>query len=164
MRESDCRGAVIGGRDLVHRAVRHRTAACVSGPSLLTPRFVRGNLPLVETYETVLDALGDQTRRQIVDQLRRGPSSVGELAARLPVSRPAVSQHLMVLRRSGLVSYSERGTRNIYRLDQAGLNGLRAWLDTFWQTALVSYADAVRSDNAGGAAQDRHEHKEHPDA
>jgi DNA-binding transcriptional ArsR family regulator len=116
----------------------------------------------VNTYESVLDALGDRTRRQIVEQLRRGPSSVGELAAGLPVSRPAVSQHLTVLRRSGLVSYEERGTRNIYRLDPAGLGGLRAWLDDFWQAALVSYADAVRADSAGGTEQlEHHQHGEH---
>lgn len=100
----------------------------------------------MNTYEAVLDALGDRTRRHIVEYLRGGPSSVGELAARLPVSRPAVSQHLTVLRRSGLVRYDERGTRNIYRLDPAGLDGLRAWLDGFWQTALDSYAEAVRQD------------------
>ena len=119
---------------------------------LLTIHFVRGDLPLVNTYEAVLDALGDRTRRQIVEQLRRGPSSVSELAAGLPVSRPAVSQHLTVLKRSGLVSYEERGTRNIYRLDPSGLRGLRAWLDGFWESAMASYADAVRADRAGDGA------------
>jgi DNA-binding transcriptional ArsR family regulator len=102
----------------------------------------------VDTYEVVLDALGDRTRRQIVECLRAGPSSVGELAARLPVSRPAVSQHLTVLKRSGLVSCEERGTRNIYRLDPAALGSLRAWVDSFWETALARYADAVRQDCA----------------
>jgi DNA-binding transcriptional ArsR family regulator len=96
----------------------------------------------------VLDALGDRTRRQIVHHLRAGPASVGELAAAMPVSRPAVSQHLTVLRRSGLVSYTELGTRNLYRLDQAGLTELGAWLDTFWDTALDRYAQRVRTDNA----------------
>jgi DNA-binding transcriptional ArsR family regulator len=103
----------------------------------------------VETYEAVLDALGDRTRRLIIDRLRAGPSSVGDLAAALPVSRPAVSQHLTVLRRSGLVRYDERGTRNVYRLDPAGLTELRAWLDTFWETALDRYADRVRQDSSG---------------
>ena len=117
----------------------------------------------MNTYETVLDALGDRTRRQIVEHLRRGPSSVGELAAALPVSRPAVSQHLMVLRRSGLVSYEERGTRNIYRLDPAGLGGLRAWLDGFWQAALVSYADAVRADRVSGTDHPENRVREHRD-
>jgi DNA-binding transcriptional ArsR family regulator len=102
----------------------------------------------VDTYEVVLDALGDRTRRQIVECLRGGPSSVGELAARLPVSRPAVSQHLTVLKRSGLVRCEEQGTRNIYRLDPAALASLRAWLDSFWETALARYADAVRKDRA----------------
>ena len=102
----------------------------------------------METYEAVLEALGDRTRRQIVDRLRAGPSSVAELAAALPVSRPAVSQHLTVLRRSGLVSYTELGTRNVYRLDPAGLGELRTWLDGFWETALDRYAEHVREDSA----------------
>jgi DNA-binding transcriptional ArsR family regulator len=115
----------------------------------LTGFFVRENLRFVETYEAVLDALGDRTRRLIVDRLRAGPSSVGDLAAALPVSRPAVSQHLTVLRRSGLVSYDQLGTRNVYRLDPSGLTELRAWLDTFWATALGRYADRVRQDSSG---------------
>jgi DNA-binding transcriptional ArsR family regulator len=105
----------------------------------------------VETYEVVLEALGDGTRRQIVDMLRRGgPASVAQLAAGLPVSRPAVSQHLMVLRRSRLVTYEESGTRNVYRLDPAGLKALRAWMDGFWQGALDNYAEAARKDAASG--------------
>jgi len=107
----------------------------------------------VETYEAILDALGDRTRRQIVQRLRAGPSSVGELAAALPVSRPAVSQHLTVLRRSGLVSYSELGTRNLYRLDPAGLIELRAWLDSFWEAALDRYAQRIREDSADRGPQ-----------
>jgi DNA-binding transcriptional ArsR family regulator len=111
----------------------------------------------VETYEAVLEALGDRTRRQIVHRLRAGPASVGELAAALPVSRPAVSQHLTVLRRSGLVSYEELGTRNVYRLDPAGLSELRAWLDGFWEAALDRYAQRVREDSADSGTQPRHE-------
>jgi DNA-binding transcriptional ArsR family regulator len=134
----------------------------VVGPVTLLPRgltepFVRGNLRFVETYEAVLDALGDRTRRQIVHLLRAGPSSVGELAAALPVSRPAVSQHLTVLRRSGLVRYSELGTRNVYRLDPAGLSELRAWLDDFWEAALDRYAQRVREDSAASGTRPRHE-------
>ena len=103
----------------------------------------------METYEAVLEALGDGTRRRIVDVLRRsGPSSVAELAARLPVSRPAVSQHLTILRRSRLVTYEESGTRNVYRLDPAGMRDLRAWMDGFWQEALDTYAEAARQDAA----------------
>jgi DNA-binding transcriptional ArsR family regulator len=119
----------------------------------LTAAFVRENLRFVEAYEAVLDALGDRTRRQIVHRLRSGPSPVGELAAALPVSRPAVSQHLTVLRRSGLVRYEELGTRNVYRLDPAGLSELRAWLDGFWEGALDRYAQRVRDDSAGRGAQ-----------
>jgi DNA-binding transcriptional ArsR family regulator len=89
---------------------------------------------------------------------------VGELAAALPVSRPAVSQHLTVLRRSGLVSYDELGTRNVYRLDPAGLSELRAWLDTFWEGALDHYAARVREDSSGRRPQPEHEQEQPPDA
>lgn len=101
----------------------------------------------------VLEALGDRTRRQIVETLRRGPSSVRDLAARLPVSRPAISQHLTVLRRCHLVTYEEFGTRNIYRLDTTGLEVLRAWTESFWQAVLDSYAERVRADHAARAAE-----------
>jgi DNA-binding transcriptional ArsR family regulator len=105
----------------------------------------------VETYEAVLEALAEGTRRRIVDELRRGgPSSVTELADRLPVSRPAVSQHLTVLRRSRLVSYEESGTRNVYRLDPTGMRDLRRWLEGFWQEALDAYAGAASKDAASG--------------
>jgi DNA-binding transcriptional ArsR family regulator len=97
----------------------------------------------VATYEDVLDALGDRTRRRIVDVLRQRPAAVGEIATAIPVSRPAISQHLQVLRRSGLVTYEDVGTRNIYRLDPAGIEGLRAWADGFWEAALESYADGL---------------------
>jgi DNA-binding transcriptional ArsR family regulator len=118
----------------------------------------------VGTYEAVLDALGDRTRRQIIHHLRAGPSSVGDLAAALPVSRPAVSQHLTVLRRSGLVSYEELGTRNVYRLDPAGLTELRSWLDSFWEAALDSYADRVRADSSGNPPRPSQEQEKTPDA
>ncbi len=118
----------------------------------------------METYEAVLDALGDRTRRSIIRRLRQGPSSVGELAAALPVSRPAVSQHLTVLRRSGLVSYDELGTRNVYRLDPAGLAELRSWLDSFWETALDRYADRVRQDGSGSRLKASHEQENLPGA
>lgn len=112
----------------------------------LTSHFVRANLRFVETYESVLEALGDRTRRQIIASLKDGPASVGELAGRLPVSRPAISQHLQVLHRSRLVTYQEFGTRNVYRLDTAGLHDLDAWLDGFWQNALGRFAEHVRQD------------------
>lgn len=110
----------------------------------------------METYEAVLDALGDPTRRKIVASLRRGPASVGELAAQVPVSRPAISQHLQVLRRSQLVTYEEFGTRNIYRLDPAGLDNLGAWLDGFWTTALDRYAARVRRDKFNAKTRTSH--------
>ena len=92
------------------------------------------------TYESVLDALGDRTRRQIVQVLRDGPVAVGELAELLPVSRPAISQHLKVLQACQLVDYQSVGTRHLYRLDPAGLRELRAWLDDFWDGALSQFA------------------------
>jgi DNA-binding transcriptional ArsR family regulator len=94
----------------------------------------------VVTYESVLDALGDRTRRQIVQVLRAGPAAVGELAERLPVSRPAISQHLKVLQACQLVAYEPVGTRHLYRLDPAGVRELRAWLDDFWDGALGQFA------------------------
>lgn len=95
------------------------------------------------TYETALDALGDGTRRAILDLVREGPSSVGELAARLPVSRPAVSQHLRVLEDAGLVGHTRVGTRHVYTLHRDGLDGLRAWVEGFWDDALARFAAAA---------------------
>ena len=89
------------------------------------------------------DALADGTRRAIVARLAEGPSAVGELAAGLPVSRSAVSQHLKVLKDAGLVTERAAGTRRIYRLNPIALAALRDQLDTFWQRALTSYADVV---------------------
>jgi DNA-binding transcriptional ArsR family regulator len=91
----------------------------------------------------VLDALGDPTRRAIVERLRRRPASVTDLAAGLPVSRPAVSQHLAVLSQAGLVVHDKRGTRNVYRLDAAGVAELRAYFDSFWNDALARFAETA---------------------
>ena len=102
------------------------------------------------TYESVLDALGDPTRRAIFDTLRRGPRSVGALTEDIPVSRPAISQHLKVLSEVGLVTHEPQGTRNVYRIQRAGLAPLRDWLDQFWGDALDAYADHVRR-TAGGS-------------
>jgi len=115
--------------------------------SHLTTRVVSGNLPFVEAYKDgeVWDALGDRTRRAIVECLADGPRAVGELAAVLPVSRPAVSQHLKVLRDAGLVSERADGTRRIYRLEPAAVAALRDQLDTYWRRALSGYADTVRT-------------------
>lgn len=97
----------------------------------------------METYESVLEALGDKTRRQIVQCLRTRPASVAELAAQLPVSRPAISQHLRVLRDSEVVMFETFGTRNIYHLQPAGPEALRLWLDDFWGTVLDNFAAHV---------------------
>jgi DNA-binding transcriptional ArsR family regulator len=101
----------------------------------------------VGTYQDdgVWGALGDRTRRAIVECLADGPRAVGELAAALPVSRPAVSQHLKVLKDAGLVSERAEGTRRIYRLEPAAVAALRDQLDTYWRRALSGYADAVRT-------------------
>lgn len=90
-----------------------------------------------------LDALGDPTRRRVLELLRDGPRSVGEVAARLPVSRPAVSQHLAALRRAGLVTYAVEGRRHVYAIDRAALAEARAWFDGFWDVALDRYAAAA---------------------
>ena len=82
-------------------------------------------------------------RQAIVERLADGPMSVGELAARLPVTRPAVSQHLKVLKEAKLVSDEAQGTRRIYRLDPAGLGPIRQWLDRFWDESLAAYAAAA---------------------
>jgi DNA-binding transcriptional ArsR family regulator len=97
----------------------------------------------VSTNGVVLDALGDWTRRQIFDALKSGPHSVGELAARVPVSRPAVSQHLKVLKDAGLVVDRRDGNRRIYQLNLDGVGALRAQLDRFWNQALAAYKSAV---------------------
>lgn len=93
-----------------------------------------------------LSALGDPTRRQIIERLAAAPAPVGELAATLPVSRPAVSQHLRVLKEAGLVTETPEGTRRIYRLDPRGIAAVRDWLDGLWAAALddfKAYADGL---------------------
>ena len=113
----------------------------------------------METYRgaSQLDALGDPTRRAIVELLAAGPTPVGRLADQLPVSRPAVSQHLRVLKDAGLVRADAVGTRRLYRLEARGLAELRAYLDRFWTTAMAAYAEAVAIDAAKShlAAPDR---------
>jgi DNA-binding transcriptional ArsR family regulator len=105
----------------------------------------------VATYESVLDALADTSRRRLLEQLAQGPASVADLAGGLPISRPAVSQHLRVLREAGLVDFDEHGTRNLYRLETAGLVALRDWLDRFWQDAMDAFAAHAHA-RAGAAA------------
>ena len=92
-----------------------------------------------------LDALGDPTRRHIFELLRAGPRSVGELAGDLPVSRPAVSQHLRVLEDARLVTHRKNGTRHLYELDSAGVAVLRDWVDGFWNEALARFKAAAET-------------------
>jgi len=91
------------------------------------------------------DALGDPTRRTIFERLLDGPSAVGDLARDLPVSRPAVSQHLKVLKEARLVTDRQAGTRRIYQVDPAGLAALRADLDRFWSRSLAAFKEAVET-------------------
>jgi DNA-binding transcriptional ArsR family regulator len=100
----------------------------------------------VKTYEEPLNALGDPTRRAIFEQLAGGPKPVGELAKALPVSRPAVSQHLKVLKSAGLVSDRPLGTRRVYRIDPAGMVALRAYFERFWDRALADFQAAAEAE------------------
>lgn len=103
----------------------------------------------MDTYQAAdgFDALGDPTRRAIVACLAERPRAVGELAEVLPISRPAVSQHLKVLKEAGLVSDRAAGTRRVYRLNPAGVAALRDQLDTFWNRALANYQDVAEQPN-----------------
>jgi DNA-binding transcriptional ArsR family regulator len=101
----------------------------------------------VSTYGTDgLAALGDPTRRAIFERLAGGPLPVGELASELPVSRPAVSQHLKVLKDAGLVIDRPDGTRRLYQLDPAGIEAVRGYFDTLWQHALTAFKTAVEKE------------------
>ena len=94
---------------------------------------------------TAFSALSDPTRRRVLERLAGGPRAVGDIAEGLPVSRPAVSQHLKVLKEAGLVSDRHEGARRIYAIDPKGLGAMRAWLDQFWDTALLAFkAEAER--------------------
>src|SRR5215469_11405237 len=95
------------------------------------------------TYGKALQCLSDPTRRQVFELLRAGPQPVGELARGLPVSRPAVSQHLKALKEAGLVNDRPQGARRVYYIDPHGLGELRRWLDRFWDDALDSFKDEV---------------------
>jgi DNA-binding transcriptional ArsR family regulator len=93
-----------------------------------------------------MDALGDPTRRAIFERLAGGPKAVGEIADELPVSRPAVSQHLKVLKRAGLVTDRAEGTRRLYQLDPRGIQDLRLYFDQFWNQALASFKEVVEKE------------------
>jgi DNA-binding transcriptional ArsR family regulator len=96
----------------------------------------------------VLDALGDQTRRAVLELVRDGERSVGEIARQLPVSRPAVSQHLRVLKEAGLVRDRQEGTRRLYSVDRNGLLALREYLERYWDAALAAFTDAAEREAA----------------
>jgi DNA-binding transcriptional ArsR family regulator len=98
------------------------------------------------TYGSALAVLADPTRRDVFERLRAGPRAVSEIAAGMPVSRPAVSQHLKVLKDAGLVEERSEGVRRIYSVRREGLAELRAWLDSFWDDALDAFKlEAERS-------------------
>jgi len=90
-------------------------------------------------YGEALAALADPTRRRVLERLRSGPKAVCAIARGMPVSRPAVSQHLKVLKKAGLVSDRQEGTRRVYYIDPQGLGALRHWLDQFWDQALAAF-------------------------
>jgi DNA-binding transcriptional ArsR family regulator len=94
-----------------------------------------------------MSALGDPTRRAIFELLADGPRPVGEIARELPVTRPAVSQHLRVLKEAGLVIDRQRGTRRLYQLNPDGVDALRAYFDGFWNRALAAYKQAAEQTN-----------------
>ena len=102
----------------------------------------------MSTDGAVLIALADPTRRSIVERIKRGPESVEEIARGLPVSRPAVSQHLAVLRASGLVTQRREGRRRVYRLDPRGLEPLRRYVEELWGDVLAAYAAAAEKEAA----------------
>ena len=101
-------------------------------------------------YGNALSALADPTRRRIFERLKSGPQAVGAIARKMPVSRPAVSQHLKVLRQAGLVQEERVGTRHVYRLETAGLELLRTYFESFWERSLAAFKEtAERADRPG---------------
>ena len=100
----------------------------------------------MNTYEASLEALADPTRRAIVERLRHGPAAVGAIADALPVSRPAVSQHLRVLEGAGLVSHRAEGTKRIYKVELGGLGELRAYIDRLWDESLERFKKAAEEE------------------
>lgn len=98
--------------------------------------------------DEVWDALGDPTRRAVLELLRDGPRAVVDIAAELPVSRPAVSQHLRVLKGAGLVTERKDGTRRLYRVQPDGLAALRAYLEGFWTDVLAAFKEAAEQEGA----------------
>ena len=119
--------------------------------NLLDVLLVRGNLRLVDTYlQAGLDALADATRMSIFQKLAGGPIAVNDLARTLPVTRPAVSQHLKVLKDAGLVTDIKQGTRRLYQLDPHGVARLRTHFDQMWTKALGAFQQAAEANFDGG--------------
>jgi DNA-binding transcriptional ArsR family regulator len=102
-----------------------------------------------KTAAAALAAPADPTRRQLFERLVRGPRAVGELARGMPISRPAVSQHLAVLKTAGLVRDTAQGTRRVYEVDPQGLAAMRAWLDDMWGNALDSFGASLKDNDSG---------------
>lgn len=111
------------------------------------PLTVSPTAPSHAAYEIVLDALGDRTRRAVLERLRDGPKPVVEIARGLPVSRPAVSQHLRVLKEAGLVTDRAEGNRRVYTVDANGLAALRTFLELFWQDALARFVATAEAES-----------------
>ena len=103
----------------------------------------------MKAYEDALAALADPTRRSILERLADGPSAVGDLAGGLPVSRPAVSQHLRVLKDAGLVAERREGTRRVYRVEPGGVEQVRAYFESFWDRALANFKAAAEGEETG---------------
>ena len=101
------------------------------------------------SYERALDALGSPTRRAVFESIAARPRAVGEIAGDLPISRPAVSQHLRVLKEAGLVAETVSGTRRIYRVDPRGIGAVRDWLDAHWGAALDAFKAFADSSTPG---------------
>jgi len=106
-------------------------------------------------YGNALAALADPTRRSVFERLHRAPASVGEVAAELPVSRPAVSQHLKALKLAGLVLDRPEGARRVYYIDPDGLGEIRRWLDQFWDQALAAFKREVERPTAKATTRNR---------
>ena len=108
-------------------------------------------------FASVVTALADPSRREIFERLAAGPQSVGALALDLPISRPAVSQHLRVLKEAGLVTDRAEGTRRVYQIDPAGLGAIRQWLDRLWERSLEAFQAEADKD---ATTDDKTEKKE----
>ena len=104
-------------------------------------------MPATSNYAAAFNALGDPTRRAIFEKLRPGPLSVVAIAEGLPVSRPAVSQHLKVLREAKLITMHQKGTRNFCQVDPNGVLAMRNYLDNFWTIALTAFKSAAEKEN-----------------